>query len=94
VITTVFFKDRFIKTKFKGKLCLKKFFCCKLIQQRQFGLKSGGRGSGSTKFSFFQANFREISIFQAISQKNSIFPGKFLKNFDFSRQIFEKFLLF
>jgi len=43
------------------------------------------RGSGSTKFRlFFQANFREISIFS----------GNFTKNFDFSRQIFEKFRFF
>jgi len=33
------------------------------IQRRQSGLKSGGRGPGSTKFRFFQPNFREISIF-------------------------------
>src|SRR6218665_3825712 len=32
-------------------------------KRRQSGLKFGGRGSGSKKFRFFQANFREISTF-------------------------------
>jgi len=56
-------------------------------QRRQSGLKSGGRGSGSTKFRFFQANIREISmffrqfhkifrLFQAKFRKISIFPGR------------------
>ena len=51
------------------------------FQRHQSGLKSGGRGSGSTKFLFFQANFREILIFS----------GNFMKKFDFSRPIFGKF---
>ena len=49
------------------------------------------RDSGSNRFRFFQANFRNISIsFHAISPKNFnfttnlIFPGEFPKNFDFS----------
>ena len=50
-------------------------------QRRQSGLKYGGRGSGSTKFRFFQANFREISLSLA----------NFTRNFDFSGQIFRKF---
>jgi len=50
-----------------------------------------GRGSGSTKFRFFQGNFREISIFSGNFTKNfDFFPGKFVKNFNSFRQIFEK----
>ena len=56
------------------------------------GLKSGGSWIQVNKISIFQANFREISIFfQAISQQILIFPGKFLKNFDFFRQILKNF---
>src|SRR6218665_448371 len=43
-----------------------------------------GRGSGSTKFRFFQATFRE----------STIFSGNFTKHFDFSQQMFEKFQFF
>jgi len=43
-----------------------------------------GCGSGSTKYRFLQANFREISTFFK----------QLKKNFDFSRQIFEKFWFF
>ena len=43
-----------------------------------------GSGSGSTKFRFFQANFREMSNFS----------GNFTQNFVFSRQIFERFRFF
>jgi len=46
------------------------------------------------KFRFFKANFREISIFQAILKKIRFFQGKFLKYFDSSRQIFKKFRFF
>src|SRR6218665_394406 len=53
-------------------------------QRRQSGLKSGGRGSMSQKFQFFQTNFRKISIFS----------GNFTKNFDFSRQNFRKISIF
>src|SRR6218665_266623 len=60
-------------------------------QRRQSGLKSGGRGFGSTKFRFFQANFREISNFSGNFRKSSLFKSKFSKNFDCSRQILEKF---
>ena|SRR6218665_1224595 len=61
--------------------------CITWSQRHQSGLKSGGHGSGSTKVRFFPKKFREIlNFFQPMSQKISIFPGKFLKNFDFSRQ--------
>jgi len=61
------------------------------IQRRQSVLKSGGRGSGSTKFWSFHSNFREISIFSRNFSKNSNFPGKFLKNFDFSDKFARNF---
>ena len=64
----------------------------------------GGRGSGSTEFRFFQANFREILIFsrqfhkkmvfQANFWKISIFQANFFTNFGFSKEIFEKFRFF
>src|SRR6218665_1609752 len=60
-------------------------------QRRQSGLKSGGRGFGSTKFRFFQANFREISNFSGNFRKSSIVKSKFSRDFDCSRQILEKF---
>jgi len=41
-------------------------------QRSQFGLKSGGRGSGE-KNQFFQANLRKFRFVGAISQKISIF---------------------
>jgi len=60
-----------------------------------------GRGSGSTKFQFFQAHFREILIFSGNFTKNfdfhsnfkklSIFPGKFSRNFDFSGKFSKNF---
>ena len=53
-------------------------------QRRRSSLKSGGRASGSKNFNFFRQFHKKISIF----------PGKFLKNVDFSRQIFEKCPLF
>ena len=63
----------------------------------------GGRGSGSTKFRFFQANFREILIvpgkflksrfFQANFQKISIFLENFTNNFDFQAKIAHLHLL-
>ena len=53
------------------------------LQRCQSGLKSGGRGSGSTEFQFFQANFREILIFSRQFHKKWFF-----------RQIFEKFRFF
>src|SRR6218665_3830467 len=43
------------------------------------------------KCQFFQANFPKISIFQ---ENISTFPGKLTKNFEFSRQIDEKFRFF
>src|SRR6218665_1648929 len=64
---------------------------CLHLQRRQSGLKSGGRGSGSTKFQFSRQVQTKFRFLQAIFLKISIFPGKFSKNFDFFRQIFEKF---
>src|SRR6218665_1117962 len=46
-----------------------------------------GRGSGSKKFRFLQANFRKISIFQAILQKNIEFFMQISENFDFFKQL-------
>src|SRR6218665_1142302 len=50
-------------------------------QRRQSGLKSGGRGSGSKKFRFLQANFRKNSItfFRQFYKRISSFAGKFRK---------------
>jgi len=45
-------------------------------------------------FNFSRPISKKFWFFQAISQKNLIFPGKFLKNFDFSWQIFKKFRYF
>ena len=67
------------------------FFQLTVHQRRQSGLKSGGRGSGSTKFILFQANFQEISIFSGnFPQKSSIFSDKFSKYFDFFKQFLKK----
>ena len=55
-------------------------------QRRQSGLKSEGRGSGSNKFRFFQASFRKNSVFSGNLKKFN-FSGKFLKNFDFFREL-------
>src|SRR6218665_3261792 len=46
-------------------------------QRRQSGLKSRGSWIGVNKFLFLQANFRKISIFQAIYKRISSFPSKF-----------------
>src|SRR6218665_2064324 len=53
-------------------------------QRRQSGLKSGGRGSGSKKFRFLQANFRKnlITFFRQFYKRISI-----SENFDFFRQL-------
>ena len=64
------------------------------VQRRQSGLKSGGRGSGSTKFRFSRQISEKFRFFQASFWKVLIFPGKFLKNFDFFRKIFERFRFF
>jgi len=64
------------------------------MQRRQSGLKSGDRGSGSTKCRFSRANLSKISIFSGNFTKKSDFPGKFLKIFDFLRQIVEKLRFF
>src|SRR6218665_2006989 len=65
------------------------------LQRRQSGFKSGGHGSVSKAFRFFQADFKKIVFFQAISQEigfsrqiseiKSIFSGHFTKEkyFDF-----------
>src|SRR6218665_2995263 len=68
------------------------------------GVNLGGRGSGSTEFRFFQANFREILIFsrqfhkkcffRQIFEKFRFFRQIFFTNFGFSKEIFEKFLFF
>src|SRR6218665_1506497 len=43
-------------------------------------LKSGGRGSGSKKFRFLQANFRKISIFSGnITKEYRVLQANFLK---------------
>src|SRR6218665_3824059 len=57
---------------------------CEQGQRRQYGLKSGGSWI-RVKNRFFQANFRKISIFV---------PAISLNNFDFWRQISEKFRFF
>jgi len=54
-------------------------------QRRQSGFKFGGCGSGSNKFRSLQTIFFR-QLHKRISQKNSIFPGKFPKNVDFFRQ--------
>jgi len=64
----------FFSTSFNDVSCL---------QRRQSDLKAGRRGSRSTKFRFFRANFREISIFS----------GNFTK-FRFFKANFEKFRFF
>src|SRR6218665_3758392 len=55
-----------------------------VVQRRQSGLKSGGRGSGSKIISSFPGKF----------PKSFDFSGNFAKKFDFSRQISEKFRFF
>ena len=75
------------------EILLERRFCGK---RRQSDLKSGGswirvrnveilifQVIWQTKNQFLRSNFREISIFHVISQKVSIFQGKFPKNFDF-----------
>ena len=42
-----------------------------------------GRGSGQQNFDFSRQISEKFRIFQAISRKMSIIPGKFLKNFKF-----------
>ena len=64
---------------------------CIVSQRRPSGLKSGGRGSGSTKFRFFQANFREISIFSGNSPPKSIFFQENFRKIFIFRQISETF---
>ena len=71
--------------------CMQIYTC---MQRRQSGLKSGGCGSGSKKFRFFQANFREISIFSGDFTKNFDFSSKFVKKIDVFMQISQKFRLF
>src|SRR6218665_2369680 len=58
-----------------------------LQQRRQSGLKSGGRGSGSKKFRFLQANFRKISIFSGSFTKEYRVLQEISENFDFFRQL-------
>src|SRR6218665_3127973 len=50
-------------------------------QRRQYGLKCGGRGSGSKKFRFLHSNFRKISIFS----------GNFTKEYRVLQVNFRKF---
>ena len=56
-------------------------------------MKSGGRGSGSKFFRFFQTNFKKLFFSGNFKQKIDAFQAS-LKKFDFSKQIFEKFLFF
>src|SRR6218665_1598610 len=56
-------------------------------QRRKSGLKSGGRGTGSTNFDFYRQISEKFQFFQAILQKNIEFSRKISENFDFFRQL-------
>ena len=58
-----------------------------LLQRRQSGLKSGDRGSGSTKISILPGKFsKHFDYFQSNFRNSSIFSGNFTKKFNFFRQ--------
>jgi len=61
------------------------------LQRSQSGLKSGGVVDPGQIFLFFQANFREISIFSGNFTKNVDFSRQILKNFDFSGNLNKNF---
>jgi len=66
-----------------------------LLQRRQSGLKSGDRGSGSTKISILPGKFsKHFDYFQSNFRNISIFSGKFSKQFDFFRQFHKKIQFF
>ena|SRR6218665_3269161 len=86
-IVTVLFKVFMVMTRYellRRTKHLNLFGLACLCQRRQSGLKSGGSW----------IRVQKSLIFQALSQKILIFPGKFSKDFDFNQAILEKTLIF